>query len=128
MPVGLFLVKQNIDQIPDSLIEAAEMDGATQFYVLRRVIIPLVKPALATVAILSFQSAWNSAAESNTFINNESIKSFAYYMTQISNTGNGLEGQGMAAAAALLMFLPNLILFIVMQSRVMDTMTNAGIK
>ena len=59
---------------------------------------------------------------------NESIKSFAYYMTQISNTGNALEGQGMAAAAALLMFLPNLILFIVMQSRVMDTMTNAGIK
>ena len=49
-------------------------------------------------------------------------------MTQISNTGNALEGQGMAAAAALLMFLPNLILFIVMQSRVMDTMTNAGIK
>ena len=80
------------------------------------------------MAILSFQSAWNSAAESNTFINNESIKSFAYYMTQISNTGNALEGQGMAAAAALLMFLPNLILFIVMQSRVMDTMTNAGIK
>ena len=128
MPVGLFLVKQNIDQIPDSLIEAAEIDGATQFYVLRRVIVPLVKPALATVAILSFQAAWNSAAESNTFINNESIKSFAYYMTQISNTGNALEGQGMAAAAALLMFLPNLILFIVMQSRVMDTMTNAGIK
>ena len=128
MPVGLFLVKQNIDQIPDSLIEAAEIDGATQFYVLRRVIVPLVKPALATVAILSFQAAWNSAAESNTFINNESIKSFAYYMTQISNTGHALEGQGMAAAAALLMFLPNLILFIVMQSRVMDTMTNAGIK
>lgn len=59
MPVGLFLVKQNIDQIPDSLIEAAEIDGATQFYVLRRVIVPLVKPALATVAILSFQAAWN---------------------------------------------------------------------
>ena len=128
MPVGLFLVKQNIDQIPDSLIEAAEIDGATQFYVLRKIIVPLVKPALATVAILSFQAAWNSTAESNTFINDESIKSFAYYINQVANTGNGLEGQGIAAAAALLMFLPNLILFIIMQSRVMDTMTNAGIK
>lgn len=58
MPIGLFLVKQFIDQLPDSLIEAAKIDGAGDFTILRKIIIPLTSPALATVAILAFQAAW----------------------------------------------------------------------
>ncbi len=129
MPVGLFLVKQFIDQVPDELIEAAKIDGANDLQILFKIIIPLVTPALATVAILTFQLIWNSTESSNIYIINETKKTFAFYLTTLSaNQVVSIAGAGMAAAAALIMFIPNLIIFILMQSKVMDTMSHSGIK
>jgi multiple sugar transport system permease protein len=129
MPVGLFLVKQFIDQIPDALIEAARLDGAGDFYILRKIIIPLIIPALSTVGILSFQAAWGATEASNIYISDETLKSFSFYLgTLTSSAGNGVAGVGMAAAASLIMFIPNLIIFVIMQSRVMNTMSHSGIK
>ena len=68
MPVGLFLIKQFIDQVPDELIEAAKIDGANDFHILFKIIIPLVTPALATISILTFQLIWNSTESSNIYI------------------------------------------------------------
>jgi multiple sugar transport system permease protein len=129
MPVGLFLVKQFIDQIPDSLIESARMDGASDYIIYWKIILPLVKPAIATIAILSFQAVWNNVETSTLFVNDESLKTFAFFMSTLaSQTGNNVAGQGMAAAASLLMFIPNLIIFIILQSQVMNTMAHSGIK
>ena len=128
MPVGIFLVKQFVDQLPEELVESARIDGATDYGILFKIVVPLVKPSLATVAILLFQNAWNSMEASSLFINTESLKTFAFYMNSLSNSGNGVAGMGMAAAAALLMFLPNVILFTLMQSRVMSTMAYSGLK
>ncbi|MBO1004833.1 carbohydrate ABC transporter permease [Pseudogracilibacillus auburnensis] len=129
LPVSVFLVKQFIDQIPDSLIEAARIDGANNYQVFFRIIIPMVKPALATVAILSFQLAWNNAETSVLYMDSENLKTLAFYMTTLSaNIENNVAGQGMAAAASLLMFLPNLIIFLFMQSKVMNTMAQSGLK
>lgn len=129
MPVGLFLIKQFIDQIPDSLIEAAVIDGAGDFTIMRRIIIPMAKPAISTVAILAFQSAWNASEASSLYITDESLKSFAFFMSTLSSTaGNSVAGKGIGAASALIMFLPNLIVFIVLQSRVMNTMAHSGMK
>ncbi|ALC91410.1 ABC transporter permease [Bacillus sp. FJAT-18017] len=129
MPIGLFLVKQFIDQIPDELIEAAKLDGASDFQIFLRIIVPLVKPAIATVAILSFQLVWNSTESSTLYVNDEGLKTFAFYMTTLTSTaGNSVAGQGLAAAASLIMFIPNLIIFIILQSQVMNTMAHSGIK
>ncbi len=128
MPVGLFLIKQFIDQIPDALIEAAKMDGASELDILFKIIIPSVRPAIATVAIMSFQSAWGNVEASVYYLNNESLKTFAYYITTFTSATNTSITQGITAASALIMFLPNLIIFIVMQSKVMDTMAHSGIK
>ncbi|WP_339147731.1 MULTISPECIES: carbohydrate ABC transporter permease [unclassified Sutcliffiella] len=130
MPIGLFLVKQFIDQIPNELIEAAQMDGATDYQIFRKIIIPLVKPAIATIAILSFQLVWNNTETSTLFVDNENLKTFAFYMSTLTATssGNTVAGQGMAAAASLIMFIPNLIIFIILQSQVMNTMAHSGIK
>lgn len=129
LPVGLFLVKQFVDQIPDELIEAAKMDGANDFQVYWKVILPMIKPAIATVSILAFQAAWNNVEASDLYINNENLKTFAFYMSTLTSTqGNTVAGQGITAAATLLMFIPNLIIFIFMQKQVMDTMAHSGIK
>lgn len=129
MPVGLFLLKQFIDQIPDALIEAAVIDGADDFTILRCIIIPIIMPAVATVAMMAFQAAWNSTEASAMFVENETLKTFAYYMSTLTGaTGNTISGQGISAAASLILFLPNLILFIILQSRVMNTMAHSGLK
>ena len=140
MPVGLYLVKQFIDDLPDEMIEAARLDGAGDFYILRKIVLPNIKPTLATVAILAFQASWNSMEASNYYINNEALKSFSFYMSTLTQTsgnanamvgqlaGNAVAGLGMQAAATLIMFLPNLILFIILQSRVMNTMSHSGMK
>ncbi|PGS48757.1 carbohydrate ABC transporter permease [Bacillus sp. AFS041924] len=129
LPVGLFLVKQFIDQIPNELLEAARIDGASDFQIFFRIIIPNIKPAIATVAILAFQVVWNNIETSDLYVNNEGIKTFAFYMSTLSTAnGNTVAGTGLNAAASLIMFIPNLIIFIFMQKQVMDTMAHSGIK
>lgn len=129
MPVGVFLVKQFIDGIPNELLEAARIDGATDRKIFTSIIIPLIKPTLATIAILSFMAVWNSTEASSMYINDESMKTFAFYMTTLTAaTGNNVAGQGISAAASLIMFIPNLVIFIIMQRQVMNTMAHSGIK
>lgn len=131
MPVGLFLLKQFIDGIPDEVIEAAQIDGASDWRIYWRIILPLIQPALATIAILTFQAAWNNADTSSLYLNNESLRTFAFYLSTLTSTttgANAVAGQGIAAAAALIMFLPNLLIFIFLQSQVMSTMSHSGLK
>lgn len=126
-PVSVFLVKQFIDGLPDALIEAAVIDGANDYQILIKIIMPLIKPAIATLTIMTFQAAWSATEASTLFINNENYKNFAFYLSTLSANGT-VSGQGVAAAATLIMFLPNLIIFIIMQSKVMSTMAHSGIK
>jgi multiple sugar transport system permease protein len=127
MPVALFLVKQFVDQVPDSLIESARLDGAGETTVMLKIVFPLIKPALATVGILSFQIVWGATEASNLYLVDDTLKSFAFYIGNLA-TLNTPAMAGVQAAAALIMFLPNLIIFIAMQSRVMNTMSHSGIK
>lgn len=127
-PTGVFLIKQNIDQMPDALIEAAVIDGATDYTIIRKIVFPLVNPAIATVAITTFQAAWGATEASTLYIDNEALKTFPFYISSLTGSAGGIAGVGMAAAATLILFLPNLIIFIIMQSRVMNTMMHSGIK
>lgn len=129
MPVGLFLIKQFIDQVPDALIEAARIDGANDLTIVWRIIVPIIKPAMVTVAILAFQTSWNSAQESTLFINTDELRTFAFYLSSLTaGSTTNVASQGMAAAASLILFVPNLIVFIAMQSKVLNTMAHSGIK
>lgn len=127
MPVGLFLMVQSISDIPDELINAARIDGASEWKILRKVVAPLVRPTTATVAILAFQSAWNAIEPASYFVNNDTMRTFPYYVSTLT-AANNIAGTGMAAAATLVLLIPNLVLFIIMQSKVMNTMAHSGIK
>jgi ABC-type sugar transport system, permease component len=129
MPVGVFLLKQFIDQIPDALLEAARIDGASEFIVFYRIVIPVCMPAVATVAILAFQNAWGNVESSSLFMLDESMKSFSFFLSTLTSTlGNNVALQGAAAVASLIMFVPNLIIFLFLQGKVIATMTHSGIK
>ncbi|MDO9629130.1 MAG: carbohydrate ABC transporter permease [Acholeplasmataceae bacterium] len=129
MPVAMFLIKQFIDQTPNELIESAKIDGASEMEIFFKIIMPIIAPAIATVGILAFQIIWNDVSTSVLYINDESKRTLAFYMMSLTSAqGNTVAGQGMAAAGGLLMFVPNLVLFIILQSKVMNTMAHSGIK
>ena len=128
MPVGIFLLKQFMEQIPRELNEAAIIDGATKWQVYWHVTIPMIKPALATVSILAFQLVWNNVETSNLYIVDEALKTLPYYFGTLTLSTNSIAAQGIQAAASLIIFLPNLILFIILQKHVMNTMAYSGIK
>ncbi len=128
MPVGVFLLKQFMDQIPRELYDAAKIDGANKFQIYLQIVLPLVKPALATIAILAFQSAWNNTETSQLFINDEALKTLPYYFQTLTLGTSSIAAQGISAAASLIIFLPNIILFIILQKNVMNTMAHSGLK
>lgn len=129
MPVGVFLMKQFIDQVPDELMEAAKIDGASELRIFFQIVIPIVTPAVATIAIISFQTVWGDIETSQLFMQDESMKTLPYYMMSLTaNLANTVARQGAAAAGALIMFLPQLIIFLFFQRKVIATMAHSGIK
>ncbi|MDF2837246.1 MAG: transporter permease, partial [Paenibacillus sp.] len=95
LPVGVFLLKQFIDQIPDSLLEASRIDGANELVAFVRIIIPMCMPAIATVAILSFQNSWGNIETSALFMQDDEMKNFPSFLSTLtSNLANNVARQG----------------------------------
>ena len=124
-PLGLYLMKQFMDQmVPDTILEAARIDGAHEFHIFFRIVMPIVRPAWLTLIIFSFQGLWNTAG--SVFIYTENLKTFNYAMSQIMLSGVARAGAG--AAASVVMLLVPLVVFIVAQSNVVETMATSGMK
>ena len=123
-PIGLFLMKQFMEGLPTALIEAATIDGASQFRIFWSIVMPNVKPAWLTMIIFSVQSLWNTSA--STVIYSEARKTLVYALQQIQAGGIARTGQ-VAAANVIIVAVPILI-FILSQSRILETMASSGIK
>ena len=123
--LGLFLMKQFMEQLPDSMLEAARIDGASEYRICFGVVLPNVKPALLTVILFVFQSAWNNRGQ--TFIFDEELKLLPVAVSDIV-ASNGIAYMGMGSAATVLLMLPPIILFILTQRRIVETMAFAGWK
>lgn len=122
--MGLFLMKQFMEGISDSLIEAARIDGMNEFQIFWKIVMPNVKPAWLTMIIFAFQGMWGMTG--GNVIYKESLKMFPTALAQIQ--AGGIARAGVAAAASLIMFIPPVVLFLVTQSSIMETMAHAGIK
>ncbi|MDR0376024.1 MAG: carbohydrate ABC transporter permease [Treponema sp.] len=124
MPMGFFLLKQFIDTIPNTLIEAAKVDGASEARIFAQIIMPMIKPAWLTVMIFSVQNLWNARASN--FIYSEQLKTLPYALGQIITAGVARAGVG--AAVTLFVMIVPLVMFVLCQSNVIQTMANSGIK
>ena len=122
--LGIYLMKQFIDQIPDTLIEAAGIDGAGDSRIYLSIIMPAVKPAWLTVIVLSVQSLWN--ATGGNFIFSEQLKTLPVAMNQIVLGGIARAGAG--AAVSVVMLSVPVLTFILSQSQVIETMATSGMK
>ena len=122
--MGLYLMRQSMTGVPDAMIEAAKVDGASLFTICWRIVIPNQKPALMTMAIFAFQGAWNITGGSVVY--DESLKTLPTVIQQAASAG--ISRQGVTMAAAVILFVPPVLFFILAQSQVMETMAHSGIK
>lgn len=122
---GVFLIKQYMDSsVPDSLLEAARIDGAGPVSIYFKIVMPITKPAWMTLMILSFQSLWSAMPSGTVF--SEKLKTLPYVLSSI--TAGGIARAGSAMAAAVLMIIPPIIILVISQTNVVETMGSAGMK
>ena len=124
---NLFLLKQFADQIPDPFLEAARMDGASELTLFWKIVMPMLKPAWATVVVFSFVANWNDYFSPLIFIQNQQLKTLPLALQLIGQSGN-IATAGEMAAATFCMTMPTILIFVIMQSRVVKTMAYSGIK
>ena len=124
-PLGLFLMKQFMEQIPDVLIEAAKVDGAKEGRIYLQIIMPLVKPATLTLIIFSVQNLWNNNGAN--FIYKEELKMLPYALQQIIS-GGVVARAGVGAAVTVFIMIVPIALFVAAQSNIIETMASSGIK
>lgn len=122
--LGLYLMKQFMEQIPDDLIESAKIDGASEYRIYWQIVMPLVKPAWVTLIILLFQRLWTNTG--GTFIFSEEKKPLSYALTQIAQ--GSIERAGTIAAVSFIMMIVPVTFFIVSQSKILETFTTSGMK
>lgn len=123
-PICVFLMRQSISQLPDSIIESAKVDGAGAFTICWKIVMPNQKPALMTLIIFAFQAAWN--IQGGSFVYDESLKTLPTVVQQTAESG--LARAGVAMASSVFMLLPPVIIFMAAQKYVIETMAYSGIK
>ena len=117
-------MKQFIEQLPDSLLEAARIDGASQWQTFWKIVMPNVKAAWLTLFLLSFQSLWGIGATS--YIYKEEMKTLPYALGQILS--GGISRAGVGAAVSVFMLIVPVMIFIFSQSNIIETMASSGMK
>ena len=123
--LGLYLMKQFMDsQVSESVLESARLDGASEFRTFWMIAMPMVKPAWLTLIIYCFQGLWNSGQ--SIYIQSEQLKSFNYAIQQI--VAGGIKRAGAGAAAQVIMMMVPILVFVVTQSNIIETMGSSGMK
>ena len=112
------------DSVPAALLEAARIDGAGNFTIYLRIVMPLVKPAWLTLTLFAFRDMWSVQPTGTIF--SEEMKTLPYVLSQV--VSGGLARAGSAMAVTVLLMIPPVIVYLVSQSHVMETMGSAGIK
>ena len=123
--MGLYLMKQFMDSsISDSVLESARLDGCNEFRTFLTIAMPMVKPAWLTLIIYSFQGLWNTGA--SIYIYSEQLKTFNYAIGQI--LAGGIVRAGAGAASTVVMMIVPILVFVISQSRILETMATSGMK
>ncbi len=122
--MGLYLMKQFMEQLPDSLMESARLDGASEWKIFWTIVMPNVKPAWLTLAIFQFQQMWGNTG--SLFLRDEQLKPLQYSLQQI--TAGGVARAGAAAAVTFIIAAVPITFFLICQSNVLETMTTSGMK
>ena len=122
---GLYLMKQFMEtSVTDAVLESARLDGASENKIFWKIAMPMVKPAWITLIIFAFKDLWNSGA--NMYIYSEQLKTFNYAISQLVTSG--ISRSGVSSAATVVMMIVPILVFVITQSNVIETMSASGMK
>ena len=127
---NVFLVKQFLEQMPNAFLEAARIDGASEWTIFWRIVMPFLRPSWATLIVFSFVANWNDYFSPLVFITDDSMKTLPLAVQSIAG-GPGaaaISTAGAMAAATFILTLPTIIVYMLMQGKVLNTMGYSGIK
>ena len=127
IPTAMYLYLGFLDKIPDSLIEAAYIDGANTFVIFGKIILPMMRSVIATIATFEFVFVWNEFTFANTFISKSNMKTVPVGLNDFINNF-GLRNWGLTFAAVAATVLPTLILFFLLNKQVMSGMAAGAVK
>ena len=123
--MGLYLMKQFMESsVPDTVLESARLDGASEVRTFLTIAMPMVKPAWLTLIIECFKTLWNQGA--SIYIHSEELKTFNYAISQI--VAGGIARSGAGAASTVLMMMVPIGVFVLSQSKIIETMGSSGMK
>ncbi len=123
--LGLYLMKQFMESsVSDAVLESARLDGAKEFRIFLQIAMPMVKPAWLTMIVYTFQGLWNAGA--SIYIYSEELKTFNYAIGQI--LAGGIVRAGASAASTVVMMLVPIMVFVITQSNIIETMSSSGMK
>ncbi|MBN9217909.1 MAG: carbohydrate ABC transporter permease [Mesorhizobium sp.] len=126
---GIFLMRQFISGVPDDLIDAARMDGASELLILYKIVAPSVAPAIAALALFAFVYHWNSYLWPLTVLQgNADAYPIVISLSRLLSYNRGAMNTGLVMAGATLAVLPPLILFVLLQRFFVDSIVGSAIK
>lgn len=122
--LGLYLMQNFIVQIPDEMLESAKLDGAQEFQIYWKVVMPLCKPAWITLIIMCFKDLWGTTG--GDYIYSEELKPLSYALSQVVSAG--ISRTGVSSAISLILLLVPISVFVFSQSNVIETFATSGMK
>ena len=126
---GIFLMRQFIKGVPDELIEAARVDGASEFRIVFQIVAPAVLPAIAALTLFAFVYHWNSYLWPLTVLQgNTDAYPIVISLSRLLSYNRGAMNTGLVMAGATLAVLPPVILFVFLQRFFVDSVVASGVK
>ena len=123
---GIFLFRQFALSIPNELLDAARVDGAGEFHIYRRIVLPQLGPALATFGMLTFMFNWNAYLWPLIVLTEKNVRTLPIILTWFSN--QMVDRTNLTMAASVLVILPVLIVFLFVQRWIVEGITLSGMK
>jgi multiple sugar transport system permease protein len=123
---GIFLIRQYAISIPDDLIDAARIDGAGEFRIYWSVVLPVIRPILATLAIWTFLSTWNDFMWPLIVLNDDSMFTLPVALANLS--GERVQDTELMMAGSVLTVLPVLLVFLFLQRYYVEGITQGSVK
>lgn len=124
--LGIFLVRQYALSIPGELLDAARIDGASEFRIYRTIVLPLLRPVLVTLAVFTFLSAWNDFMWPLIILSDDSRYTLPVALANLS--GEHIMDTELMMAGAVLTVLPVIVMFLVLQRQYIAGITMGGVK
>ncbi len=126
-PLGVFLMRQFISTLPDELIDAARVDGCRELAIFWKIILPLTRPALATLGIITFLGSWNNFLWPLVVAQNEDQYTLPVGLALVS-TGSDFTRFGILLAGSVVVLLPVMIVFLLFQRHFVAGIATTGLK